>query len=190
MFPRTSTSTDATPFGNRHALSSVNRLWESHEEEDQLLLSAIHRDGGSNPRDTSSTQVRRPPRSDFDLIAYVDQTLDALHGKWKVHLLFFMARGIHRHSRLLDCLPASKKVMTDTLRALERDGLVCRTVFAEVPVRVEYSLTPLGWTITQPLITLAEWGEEHASEVARDRSLYRFGRDVREPNPPQRPAAA
>ena len=86
------------------------------------------------------------PQHDLDLIERVDQALDVLHGKWKVHLLFFMARGVRRHGRLLACLPGvSKKVMTDTLRALERDGLVARRIFAEVPVRVEYSLTPLGW---------------------------------------------
>lgn len=109
-------------------------------------------------------------RSDLELIARVDQTLAVLHGKWKVHLLFFMARGIHRHSRLLECLPgASKKVMTDSLRALERDGMVLRSVFAEVPVRVEYSLTPLGWSISEPLIALSEWGKGHSAEIARGR---------------------
>jgi DNA-binding HxlR family transcriptional regulator len=106
-------------------------------------------------------------RRDLELIERVDKTLAVLHGKWKVHLLFFMARGIHRHSRLLECLPgASKKVMTDSLRALERDGMVLRRVFAEVPVRVEYSLTPLGWSISEPLIALSEWGKGHSAEVA------------------------
>ena len=55
--------------------------------------------------------------------------------------------------------------MTDTLRALERDGIVQRTIFAEVPVRVEYALTPLGWTLTEPLMALGDWGESHAAEV-------------------------
>jgi DNA-binding HxlR family transcriptional regulator len=111
----------------------------------------------------------RPPastRSDLELIEHVDQTLAVLHGKWKVHLLFFMARGVRRHSRLLECLPgASKKVMIDSLRALERDGMVARRVFAEVPVRVEYSLTPLGWSVSEPLIALSEWGDAHLDEV-------------------------
>ena len=114
---------------------------------------------------------RRPPRGDLELIAHVNQALELLHGKWKVHLLFFMARGIHRHSRLLDCLPgASKKVMIDTLRALERDGLVVRRVFAEVPVRVEYSLTKLGWSMTEPLMSLSDWGDAHQDEVVEARA--------------------
>ena len=82
-----------------------------------------------------------------------------------------MARGIHRHCRLLDCLPgASKKVMIDTLRALERDGLVDRRVFAEVPARVEYSLTTLGWSLTEPLMSLSDWGEAHTAEVTDARA--------------------
>jgi DNA-binding HxlR family transcriptional regulator len=124
-------------------------------------------------RKRSSQEIRRASRSDLDLIESVDQALETLHGKWKVYLLFFMARGIHRHSRLLDCLPgASKKIMTDTLRALERDGLVERTVFAEVPARVEYSLTVLGWTITEPLVALSEWGKAHSTEVAQARARW------------------
>jgi DNA-binding HxlR family transcriptional regulator len=67
----------------------------------------------------------------------------------------------------------SKKVMTDTLRALERDGLVARRIYAEVPVRVEYSLTPLGWTMTEPLIALSEWGDLHSTEVTEARAQYR-----------------
>ena len=123
-----------------------------------------------------SRPANRPPpsRIDLDLIEHVDRTLEVLHGKWKVHLLFVLARGARRHSRLLQCLPgASKKMMTDTLRALERDGLVARRVFAEVPARVEYALTPLGWSITEPLVSLSEWGGDHQREIADARERYR-----------------
>jgi DNA-binding HxlR family transcriptional regulator len=133
---------------------------------------AIH-GGPAHLAERTESDLRRAARSDLDLIECIDQALTALHGKWKVYLLVFMARGIHRHSKLLGCLPgASKKIMTDTLRALERDGLVQRTVFAEVPVRVEYSLTQLGWTISEPLIALSEWGKEHAPEMAEARSRW------------------
>lgn len=114
---------------------------------------------------------KAPSRADRELIQQIDTALDVLHGRWKVYLLFLMARGIHRHSRLLDGLPgASKKVMTDTLRALEHDGLVTRRVFAEVPARVEYSLTTLGWSMTEPLMALSDWGNAHADEIDRARS--------------------
>jgi DNA-binding HxlR family transcriptional regulator len=113
-------------------------------------------------------EAPRSGHGDLEQIEHVEQALAVLQGKWKIHLLFFMARGVHRHSKLLECLPgASKKVMTDSLRALERDGLVLRKIFPEVPARVEYSLTPLGWTLTEPLVALAEWGEAHAADVAR-----------------------
>jgi DNA-binding HxlR family transcriptional regulator len=112
----------------------------------------------------SGPVTRGSARADLELISNVERSLTVLSGRWKVHLLFFMARGVRRHSRLLECLPGgSKKVMTDSLRALERDGLVERAVFAEVPVRVEYSLTPLGWSNSEPLIGLSEWGEFSAS---------------------------
>jgi DNA-binding HxlR family transcriptional regulator len=128
---------------------------------------------------TSSARLQqsdnaRTSRADLDLIERVETALEVLHGKWKVQLVFLMARGVRRHGRLLACLPGvSKKVMTDTLRALERDGLVMRKIYAEVPVRVEYSLTPLGWTITEPLVALSEWGEAHAKHVAAARAHFR-----------------
>ena len=134
-------------------------------------MAAVRQAAVSVLREPVSRQPRRSTRSDLDLIEHVDQALGVLHGKWKVHLLFFMARGVRRHSRLLECLPgASKKVMTDSLRALERDGMVVRRVFAEVPVRVEYSLTPLGWSMSEPLIALSDWGTAHASEVVGART--------------------
>jgi DNA-binding HxlR family transcriptional regulator len=120
--------------------------------------------------------VRRLSRRERAQVEEIDQTLELLQGKWKVHLMFLMARGVHRHCRLLDCMPgASKKMMTDTLRALERDGLVTRKIFAEVPLRVEYSLTQLGWAITDPLVVLAEWQEEHGAEVRAAQMRYRLG---------------
>jgi DNA-binding HxlR family transcriptional regulator len=117
------------------------------------------------PRAQSACERRKPPREDLELVAHADRTLELLHGKWKVHLLVFMARGVHRPSRLLECLPgASKKMMIDTLRALARDGIVEREIFAEVPARVEYSLTALGWSLSEPLVALAEWGQTHPDQ--------------------------
>ena len=122
--------------------------------------------------------VRRPdsPRrtsDDNELIAGVAWALDVLRRKWNVQLLFLMARGVHRHRGLLECLPGvSKKVMTDALRGLERDGLVERTPVDDVPARVEYSLTALGWTMTEPLIALSDWGATHASDISDARTRY------------------
>ena len=116
---------------------------------------------------------RRLKTSDRVLIARATRGFEVLQGKWKVHLIVAMARGIRRRSRLHACLPGiSKKVMTDCLRGLERDGLVTRQIYAQVPVRVEYSLTPLGWTITNSIVALSEWSKDHSCDVTRARSEY------------------
>ena len=116
---------------------------------------------------------RRLKTSDRLLIERATRGFEVLQGKWKVHLIVAMARGIHRPSRLHACLPGiSKKVMTDCLRGLERDGLVTRQIYAQVPVRVEYSLTPLGWTITNAIVALSEWSKHHSRDVTRARSEY------------------
>lgn len=110
--------------------------------------------------------------SDRDMIVATSATLGLFAAKWKVDLLYLLAAGVRRHSRLHDHLVVSKKVLTEALRALERDGLVRRRIFAEVPVRVEYSLTPLGRSLTAPLFALCEWAEEHLDEVEAAREAY------------------
>src|SRR4051794_29979025 len=116
----------------------------------------------------------RPTREDIEMIERTRAARDLLSSKWKVDLLYLLARGVHRYSRLYDNLRgASKKMLTDSLRGLERDGFVERTVYAEVPVRVEYALTPLGWAATELLIALADWADEHLAAVEEARLRYR-----------------
>jgi DNA-binding HxlR family transcriptional regulator len=80
--------------------------------------------------------------------------------------------------------------MTESLRALERDGLVARKVYAEVPARVEYSLTTLGWTLTEPLVVLSEWGTDHLADVAGARRRYTVEQSSDHPSGAKRLAAA
>jgi DNA-binding HxlR family transcriptional regulator len=115
-----------------------------------------------------------PTRQDLEMIDRTRAARDLLSSKWKVDLLYLLARGVHRYSRLYDNLRgASKKMLTDSLRGLERDGFVERTVYAEVPVRVEYSLTALGWAATELLMALADWANEHLDAVEQARARYR-----------------
>jgi len=115
----------------------------------------------------------RPTSEDLEMIERTREARELLSSKWKVDLLYLLARGVHRYSRLYDNLRgASKKMLTDSLRSLERDGLVERHVFAEVPARVEYSLTALGWSTTELLMALADWAGEHMLEVEEARSRY------------------
>jgi DNA-binding HxlR family transcriptional regulator len=108
-----------------------------------------------NPR----PERRRARYEDFEMIERTRRALDLLGSKWAVDIVFLMASGIRRHARLVDNVPGlSKKVLTATLRKLERDGIVVRHVYAEIPVRVEYTLTPLGWQLTELLMALYEMG--------------------------------
>jgi DNA-binding HxlR family transcriptional regulator len=115
----------------------------------------------------------KPTTEDLVMIEHTRGARDLLSSKWKVDLLYLLARGVRRYSRLYDNLRgASKKMLTDSLRSLERDGLVERHVYAEVPVRVEYSLTPLGWSATELLMALADWADEHLGDVEDARTRY------------------
>jgi DNA-binding HxlR family transcriptional regulator len=110
-------------------------------------------------------RVRARPE-DREMIELARQTLELLHAKWKLDLLCLIASGIRRHARLFDNLPGiSKKVLTEALRGLQRDGLVSRQIYAEVPARVEYTLTPLGWSLTEVPMALYEWACQHAEEI-------------------------
>jgi DNA-binding HxlR family transcriptional regulator len=110
--------------------------------------------------------------TDREMIEATSAAVALFSAKWKVDLLFLLAAGIRRHNRLLDHLLVSKKVLSDALKSLERDGLVRRQVFAETPVRVEYSLTPLGRSLTGPLFSLWEWADRHVEGVLTARSEF------------------
>ena len=100
--------------------------------------------------------------------------LDRIGDKWTVLVLGELAKnGACRFTQLRKRLSGvSEKMLTQTLRAVERDGLVLRTVYPAVPVRVEYALTPLGQTLREPLKALTEWSVRHVAEVIAAREEY------------------
>lgn len=102
------------------------------------------------------------------------ELLDRIGDKWTVLVLGELGQhGTCRFTQLRKRLSGvSEKMLTQTLRALERDGLVHRTVYPEVPVRVEYGLTPLGQTLREPLRTLTQWSVRHIDEVLAAREEY------------------
>ena len=105
--------------------------------------------------------------SDYEMIRGTQQVLDMLAGKWTVGVLYLLAGGTRRYTELFyEVGEVSKKALTHTLRSLERQGLVARRMHAEMPVRVEYSLTPLGWSMTSLLMSMYEWTAEHGSHAA------------------------
>jgi DNA-binding HxlR family transcriptional regulator len=103
----------------------------------------------------------------------IREAICLLSSKWSVDLLLALGDGTRRYHELLeDLAPISEKVLTQTLRAMERDGLVARRVHAEVPPRVEYALTPLGATLAPPLRALGAWSLSHAKRVEEARGRF------------------
>ncbi|MCL3880726.1 helix-turn-helix domain-containing protein [Marivita sp. GX14005] len=91
----------------------------------------------------------------------VESTVAVIGGKWKPILLFHLLAGPRRYSDLARLVPgASDRMLTRSLRELEADGLVRREVFAEVPARVEYSLTRDGRTLVPVLQAMSDWGSK------------------------------
>ena len=99
--------------------------------------------------------------------------LDRVGDKWSVLVVVLLGEGTRRFSDLRRSVDGiSQRMLTHTLRQLERDGLISRTVYPTVPLRVEYTLTALGQTLLEPLAALACWAEKHRSEVLKARVAY------------------
>ena len=99
--------------------------------------------------------------------------LDRIGDRWTVLVVVALADGRLRFSELRARIEGiTPKVMTQTLRALERDGLITREVFAEVPPRVEYELTNLGRNLLAPIDAVRIWAEQHASRIVKNRDVY------------------
>jgi DNA-binding HxlR family transcriptional regulator len=101
------------------------------------------------------------------------QVLDRIGDAWSVLIVGSLANGALRYTELAHRIPGvSPKMLTQTLRALERDGLVTRTVHAVVPPRVDYALTTLGRSLLGLVNALQEWAETHITDVIEAREAY------------------
>ena len=101
------------------------------------------------------------------------EVLDRIGDRWTVLLMGALAGGPRRFTELArDVEGISQKMLTQTLRGLERDGLVRRTVSGTVPVRVDYELTPLGRTLRAPIAALEGWATSHMDDVVTARASY------------------
>jgi DNA-binding HxlR family transcriptional regulator len=101
------------------------------------------------------------------------QILDRIGDKWTALIIGLLDERTMRFSELQHSIGGiSQKMLTQTLRNLERDGLVTRTIYAEVPPRVEYSLTILGKTLAKPLAEIRQWAEDNITMVSEAQKIY------------------
>lgn len=112
----------------------------------------------------------------------LEAAMDVMGGKWKVTVLFRLMEGTRRFNELRRLLPnVTQRMLTTQLRDLEADGLVSRKVYAEVPPKVEYSLTPLGRTLEPILRELFHWGEEFKEQVESSPGKTKVRKDENSP---------
>ncbi|HWU62643.1 MAG TPA: helix-turn-helix domain-containing protein [Ensifer sp.] len=96
----------------------------------------------------------------------VTRAVQALGGKWKLHIIFQLMQGTKRFGELQRAIPGvTQQMLTSQLRELENDGIITRKIYAQVPPKVEYSLTPLGNKLRSVTDALTVWGHELPAEA-------------------------
>lgn len=103
----------------------------------------------------------------------VREILDRVGDKWSVLVVALLRDGAKRFSELRRAIDGiSQRMLTLTLKGLERDGLVTRTVYATIPPRVDYELTALGHTLLKPITALADWADENRPAIVEARRKF------------------
>jgi len=106
----------------------------------------------------------------------LEAALEVVGGKWTALILWNLASGPRRFGELRRSVPGiTEKMLIQTLRQMQNDGIVARMDFQEVPPRVAYSLTPFGKTLTEALRPLCEWGTKHMDRIAAREHSGRSG---------------
>lgn len=119
----------------------------------------------ASPRTISGPCRAWPENSDF-----IREVLDRIGDKWTVLVVSTLGGSPLRYSDLQASIPGiSQRMLTVTLKALERDGLITRTAYAEVPPRVEYQLTDLGRSLLDAVLALAAWAATHHEAISQSR---------------------
>ncbi|MEU2929643.1 helix-turn-helix domain-containing protein [Streptomyces sp. NPDC007251] len=130
----------------------------------------------------TAAQRREQARADYDAFLREcpsHQLLGRLSDKWVSLVIAALSGGTRRYSDLSRTIAGvSPKMLTQTLRSLERDGIISRTVTPAVPVRVDYALTPLGASLAGLLTAVKDWAETHFEDVRTAREHY----DAQNPN--------
>lgn len=116
---------------------------------------------------------RNKPLHAADKCPAIRDVLNRVGDKWSVQIVGLLGDGPMRFSELRRAIEGiSQRMLTLTLRGLERDGLIARTVFPEIPPRVEYELTRLGQTLLDPIRQLAEWAGDNRTSIQAAREKF------------------
>jgi DNA-binding HxlR family transcriptional regulator len=108
-----------------------------------------------------------------DRVCPIEETVKIFGGKWKASILFHLSEGKCRFNELKRRIPAiTQRMLTQQLRELERDGLVIREQFNEIPPRVEYSLSKIGLTLEPVFLAIEQWGKLHSEAMEAARVRY------------------
>jgi DNA-binding HxlR family transcriptional regulator len=119
------------------------------------------------------TAERYRERMSLPEICPIRDVLDRVGDKWSTLLIFTLAERSHRFGELRRAIPdISQRMLTQTLRELQEDGLISRTVHPTTPPSTEYALTELGRSLVAPLTALARWAESHHEQIKRARVDY------------------
>jgi len=103
----------------------------------------------------------------------IREILERVGDKWSLQVIFHLGGGPQRFTSLKRSIDGvSQRMLTVTLRGLERDGIVSRTMYPVIPPRVEYALTPLGATLLDAVGALVSWADAHLAEVDAARAAY------------------
>jgi DNA-binding HxlR family transcriptional regulator len=102
----------------------------------------------------------------IELNCGLDLVKEVLYGKWKIHLLYFISQGCKRPGELQRKIPgATRRVLNLQLSQLEAHELISKKIFAELPPKVEYTLTELGHSVLPIITALGRWGDEHQEQL-------------------------
>ena len=150
-------------------------LQDAHDQNDSV--------GGGRVRRARGARADRDPRvapdaavGDYDVLSPSCPSRTVLRhvvDRWTPLVVAVLIGGTHRFGELRAAVGGiTPKVLTETLRSMERDGLVVREQTPGVPPRVDYALTPLGATLAEPMAALRSWAQDHAEEVLANRARY------------------
>ncbi|MGH3519745.1 MAG: winged helix-turn-helix transcriptional regulator [Haloechinothrix sp.] len=144
-----------------------------------MQVEAILTPGNQSRADISNERMIMTQHPKFTVLTATcpsRTSLARIANKWTAMVVIALSDGRMRFGDLRTVIDGiSGKVLTETLRDLQRDGLVARHAYAEMPPRVEYELTALGRTLHAPLQALGRWAEEHIEEVLAARETYDVG---------------